>query len=155
MEIWVDADACPTAIREILFRVSNRLDVNLTLVANQPIRVPASRWIRAVQVATGFDVADNEIVRRAQPGDLIITSDVPLAAEVIAKGAHALSPRGERFTKDNIGPRLNIRDFMDTMRASGFHGGGPHPMNNSDRAEFANQLDRLLAKLKVPSRAKL
>jgi uncharacterized protein YaiI (UPF0178 family) len=145
MEIWVDADACPVVIKEILFRAAQRVQTNLTLVANQPVRVPPSKWIRFVQVASGFDVADNEIVRRAQSGDLVITSDIPLAAEVIAKGAHALSPRGERYTKDNIGSRLNMRDFMDTMRSSGIHSGGPAPLSQTDRAQFANQLDKLLA----------
>src|SRR6056300_248169 len=145
MEIWVDADACPVVIKEILLRAAQRVQTNLTLVANQPVRVPPSKWIRFVQVASGFDVADNEIVRRAQSGDLVITSDIPLAAEVIAKGAHALSPRGERYTKDNIGSRLNMRDFMDTMRSSGIHSGGPAPLSQTDRAQFANQLDKLLA----------
>lgn len=146
MEIWVDADACPSVIKDILFRAAERVSINLTLVANQPVRVPGSKWIRFIQVAPGFDVADNEIVHRANSGDLVITSDIPLAAEVIAKGALALSPRGERFTKDNIGGRLNMRDFMDTMRASGLHSGGPAPLSQSDRAQFANQLDRILAK---------
>lgn len=149
MEIWVDADACPAVIKEILFRAAERVGTQLTLVANQPVRIPGSKWIRFIQVASGFDVADNEIVSRAKPGDLVITSDIPLAAEVIAKGALALSPRGERFTKDNIGSRLNIRDFMDTMRASGMHSGGPAPLNKTDRAQFANQLDRILAKIKT------
>jgi len=145
MEIWVDADACPVAIKEILFRAAQRVQIHLTLVANQPVRVPHSKWIRFVQVASGFDIADNEIVQRTQAGDLVITSDIPLAAEVIAKGAHALSPRGERYTKDNIGSRLNMRDFMETMRASGIHSGGPAPMSQTDRTQFANQLDKVLA----------
>lgn len=148
MHIWVDADACPVVIREILFRAAQRTQINLTLVANQPLRVPPSRWISFIQVASGFDVADNEIVRRANSGDLVITSDIPLAAEVVAKGALCMSPRGERFTKDNIGSRLNMRDFMDTMRASGLHTGGPAALGPRDRTEFANQLDRALAKAK-------
>jgi hypothetical protein len=144
VDIWVDADACPVVIKEILFRAGERLGILLTLVANQPIRIPPSAWIRFLQVESGFDVADNEIVRRVKPGDLVITSAIPLAAEVIAKGGLALSPRGERHTKDNIGARLNMRDFMDTMRASGLHTGGPPTLSQSDRMQFANQLDRIL-----------
>ena len=146
MTIWVDADACPVVIKEILFRAAGRTGVPLTLVANQPLSVPAAAHITAVQVPPGFDVADNEIVRRAEAGDLVITSDIPLAAEVIEKGADALSPRGERFTADNIRGRLNMRDFMDTMRASGMQTGGPPALNQRDRQLFANQLDRWLAK---------
>lgn len=146
MKIWVDADACPVVIRDILFRAAERTRCPLTLVANQSIRVPPSPWIRSVQVAKGFDVADNEIVRRTSTGDLVITADIPLAAEVIAKGAEVLSPRGERYTPENIGERLNLRDFMDTMRSSGIQTGGPPPLNKTDRQNFANQLDRLLTR---------
>ena len=145
MKIWVDADACPGAIKEILFRAAKRTGTQLTLVANQPIRTPSSRFISAVQVAAGFDVADNEIVRRAEANDLVITSDIPLAAEVIAKDVRALSPRGEKFTKGNIGARLNMRDFLDTMRSSGEHTGGPAAFSNADKKQFADQLDRILA----------
>lgn len=146
MKIWVDADACPVVIREILFKAAVRAEVTLTLVANQTIRVPASRYIRMLQVMSGFDVADNEIVRKAEAGDLVITSDIPLAAEVIGKGAQALSPRGELFTPENIRGRLNMRDFMDTMRSSGVHTGGPPPLSQNDRQSFANHLDRLLTR---------
>jgi uncharacterized protein YaiI (UPF0178 family) len=145
MKIWVDADACPGAIKEILFRAAKRTGTQLTLVANQPLRTPSSRFISAVQVAAGFDVADNEIVRRAEANDLVITSDIPLAAEVIAKDVNALSPRGEKFTKGNIGARLNMRDFLDTMRSSGEHTGGPAAFSNGDKKQFADQLDRILA----------
>ena len=145
MKIWVDADACPGAIKEILFRAAKRTGTQLTLVANQPLRTPSSRFISAVQVAAGFDVADNEIVRRAEANDLVITRDIPLAAEVIAKDVRALSPRGEKFTKGNIGARLNMRDFLDTMRSSGEHTGGPAAFSNADKKQFADQLDRILA----------
>lgn len=145
MQIWVDADACPVVIKEILFRAAQRCQVPLTLVANQPLRTPPSKFIKAIQVESGFDVADNAIVQRVAAGDLVITSDIPLAAEVIAQGAHALSPRGELHTTENIGSRLNMRDFMDTMRASGVNTGGPPPLSQSDRQAFANHLDRILA----------
>ncbi|XOV88200.1 MAG: YaiI/YqxD family protein [Pseudomonadota bacterium] len=147
MHIWVDADACPLVIREILYRAADRREIALTLVANQLIRVPPSRFIRSIQVVPGFDVADDEIVRRTAAGDLVITSDIPLAAEVIQKGAHVLSPRGERYTADNIKPRLNMRDFLDTMRASGANTGGPPPLSQADRKAFADHLDRLLTRL--------
>jgi len=146
MAIWVDADACPRVIREILFRAAERCGVEVTLVANQSIEIPRSRHLRMLRVSSGFDVADNEIVRRAEPGDLVITADIPLAAEVIEKRAQALSPRGERFTPDNIRERLNMRDFMDTMRSSGFTGGGPPPLSATDRQAFANGLDSYLAR---------
>jgi len=146
MKIWVDADACPVVIKDILFRAAERTGVPLTLVANQPVRVPPSRHIRMIQVSSGFDVADNEIVKRVEAGDLVITSDIPLAAEVIEKGAHALSPRGEMHTRDNIGARLNMRDFMETLRASGIQSGGPAALSQKDRQAFANQLDVLLRK---------
>ncbi len=144
MQLWVDADACPVAVRDILFRAAERREITLTLVANQPIRTPASRFIHSVQVAAGFDVADNEIVRRCAPGDLVITNDIPLAAEVLEKGAHALNPRGERYSPETIRDRLNMRDFMDTLRASGVQTGGPPAMSKSDRQAFANSLDRFL-----------
>ena len=147
MAIWVDADACPRVIRDILFRAAERCGVDVTLVANQSIEIPRSRHIRMLRVSSGFDVADNEIVRRAEPGDLVITADIPLAAEVVEKRAQALSPRGERFTPDNIRERLNMRDFMETMRSSGFTGGGPPPLSATDRQAFANGLDSYLARL--------
>ena len=146
MQVWVDADACPVAVREILFRAAERREIPLTLVANQPIRTPASRFINAVQVASGFDVADNEIVRRCAPGDRVITSDIPLAAEVLEKGAHALNPRGERYSPETIRDRLNMRDFMETLRASGIQTGGPPAMSKGDRQAFANSLDRFLTR---------
>ena len=145
MKIWVDADACPIVVKEILFRAAARTGVQLTLVANQAMRVPRSRNIDMLKVEAGFDVADNEIVKRLEPGDLVITSDIPLAAEVIEKGGHALSPRGELYSADNIRERLNMRDFMDTLRASGINTGGPAALSHSDRQAFASQLDRLLA----------
>jgi uncharacterized protein len=146
LSIWVDADACPKVIKEILFRAANRVGVSVTLVANQPLTVPKSRQIRTIQVAAGFDVADSYIVQHAEAGDLVITADIPLAAEVIAKGCLALNPRGELYTDDNIRERLNLRDFMDTLRGSGVNTGGPAMFSQADRQAFANQLDRLLAK---------
>lgn len=142
----MDADACPVVIKEILFKAAERTGVQLTLVANQPVRVPPSRFISAILVPSGFDVADNEIVKRVESGDLVITGDIPLAADVIAKGGHALSPRGERYTTENIKARLNIRDFMDTLRGSGIDTGGPPALNQGDRKSFADHLDRLLAR---------
>jgi uncharacterized protein YaiI (UPF0178 family) len=147
MRIWVDADACPGVIKEILFRAARRTGMQLTLVANQGLSTPPDKNITAIQVASGFDVADNEIVRQVAAGDLVITADIPLAAEVIEKGALALSPRGELFTSNNIRGRLNMRDFLDTMRSSGVHTGGPPPLNQQDRQAFANHLDSLLAKV--------
>jgi uncharacterized protein YaiI (UPF0178 family) len=147
MRIWVDADACPVVAREILFRAAARTGVQLTLVANQPVKVPASENINSVQVPQGFDVADDEIVKRLQAGDLVITSDIPLAAEVIEKGGHALTPRGERHTKEDIGAKLNMRDFMDTMRSSGLEiSGGPSAYSQRDKQAFANSLDRFLTR---------
>lgn len=146
MKIWVDADACPVVIKEILFRAAERTRVETILVANQLMRVPPSKVISALQVPAGFDVADDEIVKRVEAGDLVITSDIPLAAEVIDKDALALSPRGELLTRANIKARLNMRDFLDTLRASGEHTGGPAAMNQADRKAFADQLDRLLSK---------
>lgn len=146
LKIWVDADACPVVIKDILFRAATRKKIETILVANQYICTPPSKFIRAMQVPAGFDVADDEIVRQVEQGDLVITSDIPLAAEVIDKGALALSSRGELFTTENIRARLNIRDFMDTMRASGEQSGGPPPLNQKDRQNFSNHLDRILAK---------
>jgi len=144
MKIWVDADACPVVIKEILFKAAERTKIQTILVANHHIRTPPSRNIHFVQVASGFDIADDEIVKRVEENDLVITSDIPLADEVISKLAIALSPRGELFTKENIKSRLNIRDFMDTMRASGVQTGGPPALSQSDRQTFANHLDRIL-----------
>ena len=146
MKIWVDADACPVVIKEILFRAAERKKVEMTLIANQSIQIPKSPYIKFLRVSSGFDVADNEIVKRASEDDLVITSDIPLAAEVINKGAHALSPRGELHTIDNIKARLTMRDFMETMRSSGIQTGGPAALNQSDRKSFADQLDKLLNK---------
>jgi uncharacterized protein YaiI (UPF0178 family) len=144
IHIWVDADACPNVIKEILFRAAERVKMPLTLVANKPLRTPPSRFIKSVQVAGGFDVADNHIVDQIQSGDLVITADIPLAAEVIEKDAHALNPRGTFYTKENIKERLTMRDFMDELRGSGIITGGPKALNQSDRQAFANQLDRFL-----------
>jgi len=146
MNIWVDADACPSVIKEILFRAAERTGLSLTLIANHALRIPALSNIRFVQVPGGFDVADNEIMDRLDKGDLVITGDIPLAAEVIDKGAYALNPRGEMYSKENIRGRLNMRDFMDTFRASGIQTGGPPPLNQRDRQNFANHLDKLLNK---------
>jgi uncharacterized protein YaiI (UPF0178 family) len=144
MKIWVDADACPVVIKEILFRAADRTQTSVTLVANQGINIPRSRYIEFLLVSSGFDVADNEIVKRLAPYDLVITSDIPLAAEAIDHKAVALSPRGEFFTKENIRGRLNMRDFLDTLRGSGVNTGGPPPLNHKDRQLFANQLDKYL-----------
>ena len=146
MHIWVDADACPGVIKDILFRAAQRTGVPLTLVANQPLRTPPSPLIRTIQVSAGFDVADNFIAQQARENDLVITSDIPLAAEVIEKGAHVISSRGERYTKNNVRQRLNMRDFMDTMRSSGEMTGGPPALGQRERQEFANALDRYLAR---------
>jgi uncharacterized protein YaiI (UPF0178 family) len=146
MKIWVDADACPKVIKDILYRAAERKKVTLTLVANKLLKVPTSRYIKSIEVPAGFDVADNEIIKMVEPGDLVITADIPLAAEVIAHGAYALDPRGELYTETNVNSRLNIRDFMDTLRASGINTGGPAVLNQSDRQAFANELDRFLVK---------
>ncbi|WP_018938942.1 MULTISPECIES: YaiI/YqxD family protein [unclassified Thioalkalivibrio] len=145
MKIWVDADACPAVIKEILFRAAKRTGVPVTLVANQPMRTPPSKLIDSIQVGAGFDVADNEIVRRLTAGDLVITADIPLAAEVIENGGQALNPRGELYTPDNIRERLSMRDFMDTLRSSGVETGGPAALGPRDRQAFGNALDRWLA----------
>jgi len=146
MHIWVDADACPVVIKEILFRVAERLKIQTTLVANSPIRIPKSDYIQMLQVGKGFDVADDEIVRLLEAGDLVITSDIPLAADVLEKGGHALSVRGEMFSSGSIKAKLNMRDFNETLRASGIQTGGSAALNQADRQNFANQLDRLLTK---------
>ncbi len=143
--IWVDADACPNVVKEMLFRAAERTGVAVTLVANQTLRVPRLPSVRVLQVAAGFDVADEEIVRHVQPGDLVITADIPLAADVIAKGAGALNPRGERYSPDTIRGVLTLRDFMETMRSSGENIGGPPPLTQADRNAFASQLDKWLA----------
>ena len=146
ISIWVDADACPRVIREILFRAAQRVERPLTLVANHSLPVPKSDWIRSRQVPQGFDVADDYIVQQVEAGDLVITSDIPLAAEVIEKGAGVISPRGEQFTASNIRQRLNMRDFMETMRSTGELHGGPPALGDRDKQVFANALDRYLAK---------
>jgi uncharacterized protein len=145
MQIWVDADACPKVIKEILFRVAEREGIFMTLVANQPIVTPRLKNIRTLRVAAGFDVADNEIVRRVHVGDLVITADIPLAALVIVKGGFALDPRGELYTADNINERLSMRDFMDSLRATGLETGGPAVFSQKDKQNFANQLDRFVS----------
>ena len=144
MHIWVDADACPGVIKDILFRAAERTQIAMTLVANKPLRMPPSRFIRTLQVPRGFDVADNEIARRVEAGDLVITADIPLASDVIDRGAHALDPRGELYTADNIRERLQMRNFMDGLRASGVQTGGPPALDHADRKRFADQLDRFL-----------
>lgn len=145
MHIWVDADACPGVIKEILFRAADRKRIPLTLVANQHLHTPPSPFIKSVRVAAGFDVADNHIVQQLSAGDLVITADIPLAAEVIEKGGHAINPRGALYTQENIKQRLTMRNFMEEMRSAGVATGGPAALNQSDRREFANQLDRFLA----------
>ncbi len=146
MTIWVDADACPGVVKEILFRAAERVQMPTIFVANQFIKTPPSKVISAMQVSSGFDVADDEIVRRVEVGDLVITSDIPLAAEIIDKGATVLTSRGEPYTKANIKAKLNMRDFMETMRSSGLQTSGPPPFNHTDRMAFANKLDQWLAK---------
>jgi len=145
MQIWVDADGCPKAIKDILFRVANRTEILTTLVANQTLAMPPSRFIKMLRVKSGYDVADNEIVKRLSRGDLVITGDIPLANDVIEKGGHAINPRGELYTLENIKERLNMRDFMDNLRSSGIHTGGYAPQNSQDVQAFANQLDNFLA----------
>jgi uncharacterized protein YaiI (UPF0178 family) len=149
MQIWVDADACPKPIKDILFRVAERLQIPVTLVANKLLRVPPSRHIRSIQVAAGFDVADREIVLLAQPGDLVITADIPLAADILEKGAHALNPRGEFYTPDNIAQHLSMRSFMDELRGSGVETGGPAPFSAGDSHLFARQLDKHLSQCSI------
>ncbi len=151
MQIWVDADACPGVIKEILYRAAERLGVNVTLVANQLMRVPGSRFIRALQVPAGADVADAEIVERLAAGDLVVTGDIPLAAQVLDKGGFALNPRGEFYTRDNIAQQLTMRAFMEELRSGGVDTGGPAPFGNGDRQNFANALDRHLARHARPT----
>ncbi len=145
MHIYVDADACPNAVKDILFRAAERTRTHLTLVANQYLSTPPSRYVKAMQVPTGFDVADNRIVELVSTGDLVITSDIPLAAEVMKKGGRALSPRGEMFTDDNIRQRLSMRNFLDELRGSGVQTGGPPALGQRERQDFAKHLDRILA----------
>ncbi len=147
MQIWVDADACPAVIKDILYRAAQRLGVVTTLVANQALRTPPSPFIKSIRVSAGFDVADQRIVDLASDGDLVITADIPLAAAALDKGAHVLSPRGERYTSANIGQRLSMRNFMDELRGSGVMTGGPAALNQADRKSFADELDRLLTRL--------
>ena len=147
MAIWVDADACPKVIKEILFRAAERTAVQVTLVANRLLHTPSSQYISAIQVADGFDVADSEIVKRVEGGDLVITADIPLAAVVISKGGHALDPRGEMYSADTIQAKLTMRDFMETLRASGVETGGPSALNQRDRQLFAKHLDHYLTSL--------
>jgi uncharacterized protein YaiI (UPF0178 family) len=146
MNIWVDADACPAVIKDILFRAAERLHIPLTMVANKPLRTPPSKFIRMLQVPRGFDVADNEIARRLEAGDLVITADIPLASDVITRGGHALNPRGEFYTPDNIRERLALRDYLAELRDSGVQTGGPAPLDQTDRKRFADQLDRFLTR---------
>lgn len=144
MRIWVDADACPGEVKELLFRAAKRTQTHVTLVANQPLRVPHSEFIDSIRVSEGMNVADQRIVELAEPGDLVITADIPLAADAIEKGAQALNPRGELYTKTNIGERLALRDLMDGLRGEGELTGGPAGFSNKDKQAFANQLDRWL-----------
>ena len=145
MRIWVDADACPVVIKEVLYRAADRVGVELTLVANKPLRTPPSPLIKAVQVESGFDVADHYIAQSAGPGDLVVTADIPLATQVVEKGALALNPRGQLYTDENVRQLLDMRNFMDELRSSGVQTGGPAALSKGDRQVFANQLDRLLA----------
>lgn len=149
MKIWVDADACPKVVKEILFRVAERAQVHVILVANQSLSTPPSAFIKSIRVSAGFDVADNYIVQQTEKDDLIITADIPLAAEVIEKGGHALNPRGELYSIETIKQKLVMRDLMDELRGSGEVTGGPPPLNQRDRREFANQLDRFIAKFNI------
>ena len=144
MHIWVDADACPHVIKDLLYRAANRCHLTLTLVTNQPLRIPTSPYIHLLRVPAGFDRADQAIVRHVRAGDLVVTADVPLAAQVVAKGAHALNPRGQVYTPENIHEHLTMRHVMDELRQSGVDTGGPSPFRPRDRQAFANQLDRLL-----------
>jgi len=146
MQIWVDADACPGVVKEILFRAAERVRITITLVANQYLKTPPSRFVKSLQVPAGFDVADNRIVQLLEGGDLVVTADIPLAAEVIAKGGYAIDPRGRLYTEDNIRERLNMRDFMDELRGTGVVTGGHATFSHSDRQAFANQLDRFLTR---------
>ena len=146
MQIWVDADACPKVIKDILYRAAKRAEIVTTLVANQTLQVPPSPWLKTIQVGSGFDVADDYIVHKLSPGDIVITADIPLAAEAIEKGAQAINPRGELYTTANIKQRLAMRNMMEELRSIGEVRGGPPPLNQQDRQAFANTLDRLLTK---------
>ncbi len=146
MKIWIDGDACPNAIKDILFRAAQRTGISLTLIANHIVKVPPSRHISFLRVASGFDVADNEIVKRLAPGDLVITGDIPLAAEIIENQGQALNPRGELYTRDNIKARLVMRDLMESLRSSGIESGGQAPLNHGDRKAFADQLDKIITR---------
>lgn len=150
MKIWVDADACPAAIKDILYRAANRAQLPLTLIANQMLRVPPSPWIRALQVQSGFDVADQRIVQEVVAGDLVISADIPLAAQVVAKGALVLDPRGDLLDASNIQERLTLRNFMDGLRSGGVETGSPAAFSAADRQAFANRLDGLLARRAQP-----
>ena len=150
MQIWVDADACPQVIKQIVFRAAERAQVLTTLVANTSLRTPSSSFIRSVRVGHGFDVADHWIVRQVQPGDLVITADIPLAAEAIARGAHALDPRGDLYSEDNVRERLAVRNLLQELRSTGEILGGPAPFGQADRQRFANHLDRLLTRRQTP-----
>lgn len=146
MQIWVDADACPNVIKEVLFRAAQRTQVMLTLVANQIVRIPPSRYIRFLQVPAGFDAADARILQGIESGDLVVTADIPLAAEALGRGGLVLDPRGEPFTADNIGEKLSMRQFMDTLRSGGVEAGGPPPLGNAERQAFARRLEEILAR---------
>jgi uncharacterized protein len=148
MNIWVDADACPVIIKNILYKAAERARILVKFVANQPINIPRSAYLQLVLVGSGFDVADNEIVKRLSPGDLVITADIPLAADVIAKGGHALNPRGEMYTTDSIEARLTMRNFMETLRSSGIQTKGPDTLTPENRKAFADQLDRFITKMR-------
>lgn len=150
MHIWIDADACPGVVKEILFRAAERLQIDTTLVANRLLRTPASRFIRAVQVPAGFDVADAHIVEQVAHGDLVVTADIPLAAAILERGAHALNPRGEMYTAANIAERLSMRNFLEELRSSGVQTGGPAAFSQADRQAFGAALDRFLARLPLP-----
>jgi uncharacterized protein YaiI (UPF0178 family) len=145
MQIWVDADACPNVIKEILFRAAERTKIHTTLVANQYLQTPSSSYIQSVQVAAGFDVADNYIAQHSLPGDIVVTADIPLAADIVNKGAHGINPRGTLYTAQNIKQTLAMRNFMEEMRSTGQVSGGPPPLDNKDKQAFANTLDKLLA----------
>jgi uncharacterized protein len=147
MQIWADADALPGPIRDILFRAATRTQRRLTLVANKNLRIPYSHYLRFERVPKGADVADGFIVEKMEPGDLVVTADIPLAAEVVAKGGVALDPRGELYTEENIGERLATRNLMQELRSEGLQTGGPRPLDQRARQEFANALDRLLARV--------
>ncbi len=146
MKIWIDADACPKPIKELLYRVAERKKILLTLVANKVLGHPASLWIRSIKVSAGADVADQEIIRLLEPGDLVVTADIPLAAETISQGGHALDPRGDFFSEENIRERLSVRNFMDDLRSNGVETGGPPAYGAKDKQKFANELDRFLAR---------